>query len=82
MAAILTINGLRVAIYMKDHGPAHVHVAGNGVEAVFKLNCPGGPPELRDSYGVPKKQLVRIRVALAGHLGLLCDAWRWIHGHF
>jgi hypothetical protein len=82
MATILTIHGLRVAIYLKDHGPAHVHVASRGVEAVFKLNCPGGPPELRHSYGVPKKELIRIRAALASHWSLLCDEWRRIHGHF
>jgi hypothetical protein len=46
MPTVDDIDGLRVVIYPNDHRPAHVHVIGNGCEAVFKLNCPEGPPEL------------------------------------
>lgn len=41
------MDGLRVVIYPNDHRPAHVHVIGNGCEAVFNLNCPNGPNEWR-----------------------------------
>jgi hypothetical protein len=82
MGTVLTILGLRVVIYLKDHRPAHVRVIGNGLEAVFKLNCPRGPPELRHTYGFSSKELATIRVGLAGRLSLLCDEWRRIHGYF
>lgn len=37
-------------IYPNDHRPAHVHVIGKGCEAVFRLQCPLGPVELRENY--------------------------------
>jgi hypothetical protein len=49
---VLRIGGLRVTIYPNDHSPPHVHVIGATGEAVFLLNCPDGPPRLRESYGV------------------------------
>jgi hypothetical protein len=82
MATVVWILGLRVVIYLNDHGPAHVHVIGGGRQAVFKLNCPGGPVELFQNYGIPKKQLARIRTELGKQLDLVCDTWRSIHGHF
>ena len=48
MPTVLRFDGLRVVIYPDDHRPAHVHVIGAGGEAVFILNCPEGPPELRN----------------------------------
>lgn len=47
MPTVHRFDGLRVVIYPNDHRPAHVHVMGNGCEAVFRLNAPDGPPELR-----------------------------------
>lgn len=81
MPTVLTIFGLRVVIYPNDHRPAHVHVLGNGCEAVFNLHCPDGPPELRENYGFSQKELGRIGGELGNHLTLLCEAWRRIHGH-
>lgn len=81
MPTILRIGGLRVVIYPNDHCPAHVHVIGDG-EAVFNLNCPDGPPELRESYGFNRSDVVRIEGGLVGHLGTLCSEWRDIHGHY
>ena len=51
MPTVLRIGGLRVTIYPNDHPPPHVHVIGANGEAVFLLNCPGGPAELRESFG-------------------------------
>lgn len=51
MPTVLMVRGLCVLVYPNDHQPAHVHVTGKGCEAVFKLNRPGGPPELRENYG-------------------------------
>jgi hypothetical protein len=74
------VEGLRVVIYPNDHRPAHVHVMGGGCEAVFKLNCPGGPLELRENYGFTGGRLSMIRAALTSRLTSLCAEWRRIHG--
>ena len=82
MPTVVTIFGLRVLIYPNDHRPAHVHIIGKGCEAVFKLNCPSGPPELRENYGFSRKELVKIADELVIHLRGLCHEWRKIHGDF
>lgn len=79
MATVLRIFGLRVVIYPNDHRPAHVHVVGNGCEAVFDLRGSGGAPELRENFGFPRRELGRILKELAEHQGMLCAAWREIH---
>jgi hypothetical protein len=81
MPTVLRLGGLRVVIYPNDHRPAHVHVIGQGNEAVFDLHCPGGPPELRENYGFDARAATRIREALAAALAALCQAWERIHGH-
>ena len=80
MVNVERIGGLRVVIYPNDHRPAHVHVIGKGYEAVFKLNCPQGPPELRENYGFPASELSRIETALEEKTAFLCAEWRRIHG--
>ena len=77
---VLRFEGLRVVIYPNDHRPAHVHVIGRGCEAVFNLNCPAGPVELRENYGFSRRQIARIEATLANHLTELCQAWENIHG--
>jgi len=51
MPTVGRIDGLRIVIWTNDHRPAHVHVIGPDGEAVFNLNCPDGPPELREGMG-------------------------------
>jgi hypothetical protein len=80
MPTVLRLGGLRVAIYPNDHRPAHVHVIGPGLEAVFNLHCPHGPAELRESFGFSRQQVARVGVHLARHLVALCHAWENIHG--
>ena len=80
MPTVLTIFGLRVVIYTNDHRPAHIHVMGNGCEAVFYLRCPEGPPMLRENYGFPGRELARIGMMLATALVALCNDWRKLHG--
>lgn len=81
MATVLRINGLRVVIYSNDHRPAHVHVIGNDCEAVFNLNCPNGPPELRQNFGFSAAELTKIEAALTTNLAHLCAEWSRIHGN-
>lgn len=82
MPTVLHIFGLRVVVYPNDHRPAHVHIIGNGCEAVFNLHCPLGPIELRENYGFSGKSLSRIANELTVHLEALCKKWRRIHGYY
>ncbi len=81
MPTIKRIGNLRVVIYPNDHRPAHVHVIGNGFEAVFRLLCPGGSAELRENFGFPAHELGSIRSALIADLEYLCKEWRKVHGN-
>ena len=80
MPTVDMIDGLRVVIYPNDHRPAHVHVIGSGCEAVFRLNCPEGPPELRENYNFGAAELSRIKTALTSRLTRICAEWSRIHG--
>jgi hypothetical protein len=80
MPTVLRLGGRRVVIYPSDHRPAHVHVIGAGGEAVFLLNCPDGPPELRESYGFSRTEVSRIEADLTVRIPDLCQEWRTIHG--
>lgn len=80
MPTVLRIGGLRVVVYPNDHRPAHVHVIGQGCEAVYCLNCPGGPPELRENYGFGGSDIARAAAVLTEALPVLCAEWERIHG--
>ena len=82
MPTVLRLDGLRVVIYPADHRPAHVHVIAAAGEAVFVLNCPGGPSELREVYGFSLRETRSIAVALDRHIAALCNEWSAIHGDF
>ncbi len=69
-----------MVIYPNDHRPPHVHVMGNGCEAVFKLNAPHGPPELRENYGFSARDLTLIAREINTHLEHLQTQWSAIHG--
>ncbi len=80
MPTVLRFDGLRVVVYPNDHLPAHVHVMGRGCEALFNLNCPAGPVELRVNYTFSRRELGPILEGLDGHIATLCRAWEGIHG--
>lgn len=80
MPTVLAMFGLRVAVYPNDHRPAHVHVIGNGCEAVFNLQCPYGPSELRENFGFSQKEVAKIAGKLNASVAILCDEWRQLHG--
>lgn len=80
MPTVHRFDGLRVVIYPNDHRPAHVHVMGSGCEAVFKLNAPDGPPQLRENYGFAARELAAIKGELATQSKRLYAEWRAIHG--
>jgi hypothetical protein len=76
---VLRFGGLRVVIYPNDHRPAHVHVMGQGCEAVFNLNCPRGELSLRNNYGFPRRIVSHIEIALNREMPSLCTAWERFH---
>jgi hypothetical protein len=51
-------------------------------EAIFELNCPDGPPSLRENYGFRKATLNLITSHLQDNLADLCKQWRKIHGNY
>jgi hypothetical protein len=80
MPTVYRFAGYRAFIFTNDQRPAHVHVTGGVGEAVFSLNCPDGPTELRESYGFSRKQLMEIKEKLDPVVDGLCKAWSEIHG--
>ena len=80
MPTVLRFGAFRVVIYPNDHLPAHVHLFGQGHEAVFELHCPVGPVSVRESYGFRFQELSRIGAVLNENVARLCEAWRVIHG--
>lgn len=79
MPTVLRLDGVRVVIYPNDHRPAHIHAVGRGCEAVFVLNCPAGPIDLRENYGFARREIARILGVLTNHLYELCRAWEQLH---
>ena len=80
MPTVLRIGALRVVIYPNDHRPAHVHVIGQGHEAVFELDRPLSGVTLRENYGFARRVVARIEEALVLNMELLLAAWERIHG--
>jgi hypothetical protein len=78
----------RIEIYTQDHAPSHVHVNGVNAEAVLLLNCcetdetRHGPVSVREVDGYRLAELNAIIAFVAGHLTMLCRAWRQMHGAF
>lgn len=81
MPTILRLGGLRVTIFPNDHRPPHVHIISANGEAVFLLNCPGGPAELRESYGFNGSEIRQMANDLLAHIPALCNEWKMIHGN-
>ena len=82
MATVLRFLSYRVVIYSNDHRPCHVHAMNDDHEAIFELNCPKGPPSLRENYGFRKATLNLIASNLQNNLTDLCTHWRQIHGNY
>ena len=80
MPTVYRFYGLRVVIYSNDHRPAHVHVMGKGCEAVFRLNVPSGPSDLRENFGFSERDLAMIAAEPDRQLVDLYVQWSAIHG--
>lgn len=80
MPTVAVFFGNRVTIYPNDHRPTQVHVIGAGNEAVFFLNCPDGPPELRENEGFSRSEVRWLKAAFQDEIEALCREWYEIHG--
>jgi hypothetical protein len=80
MPTALRIGALRVVVYPNDQRPPHVHVIGDGHEAVFNLDRLTGSVLLRENYGFSARNLSRIQSELIENLAILLRAWEGIHG--
>lgn len=80
MPTVLRIGRLRVVVYPNDHRPEHVHVIGQGHEAVFELNGERQTATLRENYGFGRRDLAKIERELLKNLAMLLREWEEIHG--
>jgi len=53
---------------------------GRGCEAVFRLNAPNGPSDLRENFGFSERELAMISAELDRQLVELYVQWSAIHG--
>jgi hypothetical protein len=79
---ILRYGRMRVLIYTNEHRPAHVHVWEGQRQAVFNLNCPRGPIELRENFRFSRPEVNRVARLLQTHVHRLCAAWKAVHGNY
>ncbi len=73
---------LRIAIYVNDHPPPHVHVVAGDTTAVVLLNCYDGPPTLRENHGLKAKDLRLALTHIAASVIDFCREWDTIHGPY
>lgn len=69
-------------IYPNDHRPAHVHVWDGRRQAMFNLNCPAGPVELRENFGFSWPEVNQLARSVQPHVQALCARWRSFHAHY
>lgn len=79
MVTVHRAHGLRFVIFTDDHGPAHVHVFGDG-EAKIDLLGAAGSPELVSTIGLSKADLRRAMRVVTDRRDELLAKWRTIHG--
>lgn len=82
MPTVLRLGRVRVMIFTNDHRPAHVHAWEGRGQAVFLLNCPGGPGTLRENFGFSGPQINRLVRTMQQNLQALCEAWSKLHGDY
>jgi hypothetical protein len=80
MATVLKIDGYLIQIFSRDHLPRHVHVFKGGGECVINLVGENDYPELREFYGLKRKELAKAIKLVVKHQEELLDAWNKIHG--
>jgi hypothetical protein len=78
MVTVHRAHGFRFMIFSNDHGPAHVHVFGQGGEAKVVLEGAGGI-RLAEAAGISRGDLRRILQEAQRERARLMAMWRHIH---
>ena len=78
----MRIRGFQIRIYPNDHRPPHVHAVGSKGEAVLLLNCPDGPPTIRESVGLNGPEVRAMLKELLPQISVLCAASETIRANF
>lgn len=79
MVTIHREHGFRFVIYVDDHGPAHVHVRGDGEMKVF-IRGEGGLPDIAYSVGVKTRDRRRVMDVVHERQEQFLSHWAEIHG--
>ena len=80
MPTVLRIGGLRFAIWLNDHEPAHVHVFSAEAEAKIELGNPNGRPRLIENRRMKRSDLSKALKCVSEHRLLLMEKWNKYHG--
>ncbi|HAC62171.1 MAG TPA: DUF4160 domain-containing protein [Cyanothece sp. UBA12306] len=80
MATVLRIDGYIVRIWSNDHLPCHVHIFKDNGECVINLVGENGNPELREFYGMKRKEVAKAIRIVYEHQKQLIAEWNQIHG--
>lgn len=79
MVVVHRAHGFRFVIYVQDHEPAHVHVAGTGT-AKIQLIGTKGLPEIINSAGMKGSDERRVMREVTERQLALLKEWKRIHG--
>lgn len=79
MITVLRDGPFRVAIYVNDHEPAHVHVFASG-EAKINLTGPDGVPELVWAMGMTRSEIRSAYRIVSEYRLMLLAKWAEYHG--
>lgn len=79
MPTIIFQNGFRIAIYLNDHAPPHVHAFKSG-ETVINLGDERTKPYIRENRGMSKQdERLALNLAAENQENLL-EKWRELNG--
>lgn len=71
--------GFRIAIYLEDHEPAHVHVYGDG-EMKINLLSANGRPKVIDYKGMRAGDIRKALRIVTDNQAMLIAKWKEFHG--
>lgn len=80
MPTVLRESGFEVIIYTKDHLPMHVHIFKAEGELIVNIGNKLTDISIREYYGMQRSDRRQALRLVAGHLIILVEKWREIHG--
>ena len=79
MVTVLRQEGFRIAIYLEDHEPAHVHVYGDG-EVKINLLAQSGRPQVVDQTKIRVGDVRKALRIVTEQQEMLLMKWNEYHG--